>query len=78
MPFDTLKAARTLEAAGVEPKQAEAMVDTVSAALCDELATKSDLTALGAELRGDIRLLKWMFGALVVLNTGILLRLFTP
>ena len=51
--FDTLTAARDLEAAGIERRQAEAIAGTVrTAAAADReaLATKADL----AELRADL------------------------
>ena len=50
--FDTLTAARDLEAAGIERRQAEAIAGTVrtAAAERDALATKADL----AELRADM------------------------
>ena len=49
--FDTLTAARDLEAAGIERRQAEAIAGTVrTAADREALATKADL----AELRADL------------------------
>ena len=51
--FDTLTAARDLEAAGIERRQAEAIAGTVRTATAAEreaLATKADL----AELRADL------------------------
>ena len=50
--FDTLTAARDLEAAGIERRQAEAIVGTVRTAAADRdaLATKADL----AEIRADL------------------------
>ena len=50
--FDTLTAARDLEAAGIERRQAEAIAGTVRTAAADRdaLATKADL----AELRADL------------------------
>ena len=52
--FDTLIAARDLEAAGIERRQAEAIAGTVrqaTAAVREALATKADL----AELRADMQ-----------------------
>ena len=52
--FDTLTAARDLEAAGIERRQAEAIAGTVRTAAAadrDALATKADL----AELRADTK-----------------------
>lgn len=51
--FDTLTAAETLQDAGIEAAQAAAIAHTVSQAVNDNLATKADLTAAVAELRGD-------------------------
>ena len=51
--FDTLTAARELEAAGIERRQAEAIAGTVRTAVAadrDALATKADL----AEIRADL------------------------
>ena len=39
--FDTLKASDTLKAAGIEAKQAEAIVHTMAGAFEDTVATKS-------------------------------------
>ena len=52
-PFDTLSAARDLEAAGIERRQAEAIAGTVrqaTAADREALATKADLAGLRADL----------------------------
>ena len=107
-PFDTLKFANTLKAAGVPPAQAEAQAVAFAEVMqvsLKELATKDDLAALGkelrqeiaasaqrmdsrfdvvlaemkaqrAEVRGEIILLKWMFGVGVTVGLGILVRLF--
>ena len=59
--FDTLTAARDLEAAGIERRQAEAIAGTVRIATAAEreaLATKADLAELRAdlaELRADMQ-----------------------
>jgi hypothetical protein len=59
IPFDTLKMARKLEAAGFPAPQAagaaEAMADAMSGA---ELATKADLLAVKAELSHEIGLFR--------------------
>ena len=55
--FDTLTAARELEAAGVERRQAEAIAEGMRrAAGADraELATKADLAGVRDELRADL------------------------
>ena len=51
--FDTLTAARKLEAAGIERQQAEAIAETLyesNAASLAHLATKADLEALRADM----------------------------
>lgn len=55
--FDALSAARALEAAGVERRQAEAHAEALRQAATadrDELATKADLGNLRSELRADL------------------------
>ena len=55
--FDTLTAARDLEAAGIERRQAEAIAGTVrTAAAADReaLATKADLAELRADMKAEI------------------------
>ena len=75
VPFDTLKLARRLEAAGFPGKQAadtaEALAEAMSAS---ELATKSglallkaDLDALRAELKAEIAALRVEFRAEIAL-----------
>ena len=51
--FDTLSAARKLEAAGVERRQAEAHAEALRQAISadrDELATKADIADLKADM----------------------------
>ena len=48
--FDTLKASDTLKAAGIEAKQAEAIVHTMAGAFEDTVATKSDVVAIRADM----------------------------
>lgn len=52
--FDTLTAARSLEQAGIEPKQAEAIVAAIHSSR-SEIVTKGDLSAAVAELRGSTK-----------------------
>jgi len=64
--FDTLTAARELEAAGLDRRQAEAIAKTVRNGQ-GELATKADLDSTAAALRADlvtleVRLVKWAIG----------------
>ena len=63
--FDTLTAARELEAAGIERRQAEAIAGTVRTAVAadrDALATKADL----AEIRADLYRALWIQGGAIV------------
>lgn len=48
--FDSLKAAESLQDAGFEIQQAEAVVGTVTQALNENLATQDDLRELGSRL----------------------------
>ena len=59
--FDTLSAARDLEAAGIERRQAEAIAGTVrqaTAADREALATKADLAELRADMQADMAALE--------------------
>ena len=55
--FDTLSAARLLEAAGIESKQAEAIVGAIRSS-GEASVTKADLVAATAELRGEMNELR--------------------
>lgn len=74
VPFDTLKYAEALKAAGVPDPQARAQAEALAEALRQTgqgLATKLDIELLRrdmAELRAD--LIKWNVGALIAM-TGI-------
>ena len=70
--FDTRKAVRRLTAAGVAEAQADAMVDTVAEAFNDTVATKADI----ARLEGDIKLLKWMLGVVLLCVVFPILKSF--
>ena len=80
--FDTLKATRDLEAAGIESKQAEAIVSTIRQS-GDAVATKADLDAALDATRSAIRadmaelksdMLKVAIG-IVVANVGLTVTL---
>jgi len=76
--FDTLKFTKTLEKAGVPSTQAEAFAEAFKDASSDaEIATRKDIALAVAELkteirtenaaiRGEINLVKWMLGAVLV------------
>ena len=67
-PFDTLRIAQALKAAGFDDDQSEAIVDAIRESLGGELATKSDL----AELRADIYRALWIQGGgLVMIITAM-------
>ncbi len=52
-PFDTLSAARSLEASGIEKRQAEAIVLAIRSS-GEAAATRTDLDTATALLRGDL------------------------
>ena len=56
--FDTLKASDNLKAAGIEAKQAEAIVHTMAGAFEDTVATKADLDKLESSVKTDMANLK--------------------
>jgi hypothetical protein len=72
MPFDTLKLARRLEAAGFPPQQAGDMAEAIAEAI-SELVTKTDLqnAVRDLEQRLTIRL-----GGMMVVAVGIILAGF--
>ena len=51
--FDTLAAARSLEAAGFAQEQAEAITNAVRDAVTESAATKADLTEVKTELKAE-------------------------
>ncbi|MEJ5220162.1 hypothetical protein WG622_18050 [Cognatishimia sp. D5M38] len=62
MQIDTLKASNTLQDAGFDKKQADAIVQTMSSADASGFATKADIKVEISDAKSEI--LKWMFGAL--------------
>ena len=56
--FDTLSAAKELKETGVEDRQAEAIVATISKAMSETVATKADLELQSAATRADIEALR--------------------
>ena len=65
--IDTLKATRSLEAAGFDAAQAEALVTVFGGPVLGNVATKEDFRGLRAEfrdLRGEFRDLRTEFGDL--------------
>ena len=57
--FDTLKAAQELRKTGFEDRQAEAVVETISKAVSETVATKADLQSVRSEMatNADLQLL---------------------
>ena len=64
--FDTLKAAKSLQDAGFETRQAEAVVGMVTYALSEGLATKEDVRDLKFSVAADMRELQSSIDALDV------------
>jgi hypothetical protein len=62
MTFDKLTYIDRLKAAGFAEPQARAMADGLDQALREEVATKSDLAVLRAELKSDLGLLRGEMG----------------
>ncbi len=55
LAFDTLKAAKSLRAAGFDDAQAEAVITTVGDAVGGNVATKADLQELRSETKADLQ-----------------------
>ena len=64
--FDTLKAAQELRKTGFEDRQAEAVVETISKAVSETVATKADLQLVRSEMatNADLQLLRSDVGTL--------------
>jgi hypothetical protein len=78
--FDTLHYVKKLEAAGMDPKQAEAQVEfqaeVLSSLVKEKVATKEDLDKISTELRHEINLVKWMLGVLITGVAAIVVKTF--
>ena len=78
--FDALSAARALEAAGVERRQAEAHAEALRQAATadrDELATKAHLDNLRSELRADLTGLEGRMYRVLRLQGGAIIGILT-
>jgi ActR/RegA family two-component response regulator len=79
MPFDTLRLARRLEAAGFAPQQAGDMAEAIAEAVA-QLATKADLTALEMRIDSKLEILKRdmtiRLGGMMVVSVGVILAGF--
>ena len=75
--FDTLAAARDLEAAGLEKRHAEAIVAAIRSGHGD-LATKSDIAAVKSDVaavksdvaavRSELGVIRWVLGVLAAVS----------
>jgi aminoglycoside phosphotransferase len=67
--FDTLKFYKEMSKAGMEDKQAITMskeLQEIFSQNSDHLASKSDIREVKTELKGEIHLLRWMIGFVMV------------
>ena len=75
--FDTLKFVKTLEAGGMDEKQAEAMAFAYRDATSDQqLVTQKDLQIELAPVKADIQILKWMTGLVLGGIIALVLKSF--
>ncbi len=78
-PFDTLRLARRLEAAGFAPQQAGDMAEAIAEAI-SQLATKADLAALEARIDAKLEILKRdmtiRLGSMMIIAVGVILAGF--
>ena len=74
--FDTLKAAETLTAAGIDTAHAKAITNMVHDAMVETVATKADIAKINGRLdvlKTEISSIKWVLGflaAMVLLLVG--------
>ena len=69
--FDTHQAVKAITRSGLNDTQAEAIVTTITTAMNQSLATKSDILALKVDLealKGEMLVLKWMVGVIIVVE----------
>lgn len=69
--FDTHQAVKAITRSGLNDTQAEAIVTTITTAMNQSLATKSDFLALKVDmeaLKGELLVLKWMVGVIIVVE----------
>ncbi len=72
VPFDTLKLARKLEAAGFAPKQAADTAEALADAFKDTIATRQDITDVRTDIRASEQTLTIRMGAMVIALGGFL------
>jgi len=85
-PFDTLRYVQRLRAADVPESQAEAQAEALREALADQaavhagqIATKADMADVRnaiTEVRGDVKLLKWMLGIFIAAAAPLVVRAY--
>ena len=76
--FDTHQAVKAIARSGLNDTQAEAIVTTINSAMNQSLATKSDILAVKVEieaLKGEMLVLKWMVGLIIVVEALPFLKL---
>ena len=69
--FDTHQAVKAITRSGLNDTQAEAIVTTITTAMNQSLATKSDILSLKVDLealKGEMLVLKWMVGVIIVVE----------
>jgi hypothetical protein len=75
--FDTLSYAKKLKEAGFSEKQAEVQAEALAEAVSGRLVTKEDLDAAKREIGSELKVIKWMLGALITMVIGIILVLLS-
>lgn len=77
--FDTFKAVKELSKHGFSQEQSEAITEVLKGVHGEaNLATKQDLKELGLKLSGDIKIVRWMVGLIVLVEvTPWLLKVFS-
>jgi len=75
--FDTLKFVKTLEASGIDEKQAEAIASAYRDASTDqELVTKVDLQLELGPIKSELHMMKWMIGLILGGVVALVLKSF--
>ena len=81
--FDTHAYVKKLKAVGVTEEQAEVQAETLAGLISDQLATKQDIELLRRDIKeveikisGEINLIKWMMGFVLVGIAALILKSF--
>lgn len=74
--MDTLRTVKDLQAAGIAPLQAEAIVQAIGRAISDDLVHKDDLPSALSPIKTDLAVLKWMMGFTLAALVAILTRIY--